>query len=325
MKILLILFALILTPTIHGMQERFMEPEAEQQTQQPIEAIQIQEPVIQQEIAPAIEEQAAPRVISTAEAQRIAEQKKKIKTLASFLTSKRLIKKLHVIIMRSAKPSKELLRNFFFYCDFHKDQLVKLKECINEYTLLVQKAIPISARTGFYLLESPQIKKIMELTQKGQINEVNSESLLKEAKAVDEQLAQDDPILNAQIQDLKKQFELFNNKWESFFVTLAPYIQAHMQLHREELQKNVESFMISIVLRNLGPVLGLGIEGYTKIKNIDMQDELIMKDLLKEIHNSALANKAELEETIIACAQETVTVYGEVFNDVLKEALKRTR
>lgn len=324
MKIILMLFALILTPTIHCMQERFMEPEAEQ-TQQSVEAIQIQEPVIQQEIIQGIEQQASPKVISTAQAQKIAEQQKHIKILASFLTSKRLIKKLHVFFKRSAKPSKELLRNFFFYCDFHKDQLVKLKECINEYTLLVQKAVPISARTGFYLLESPQIKKIMELAQKGQINEISSETLLNDAKAIDEQLAQDDPILNAQIQDLKKQFELFNNKWESFFVTLIPYIQARMQLHREELQKNAESFMISMVLRNLGPALGLGIEGYTKIKNIDMQDEQVMKELLKEIHNSALANKAELEETIIACAKETVTAYNEVFNDALKEAMKRTR
>jgi hypothetical protein len=299
----------MLAATTYGMQERFMEREA----------IEVQAPIAQQEeIAQPVKQQAAPQQI----AQRDPEQQKAIKTLASFLTTKRLVKKLHGFFMRSAKPTKELLRSFFFYCDFHKDQLVKLKECMHERAKLIQQAIPISAHTGFYLLESPQMKKIMELMHKGQTIE-DDEPRAIDLEAVEKQLAQDNPTLHAQLQDLKKQLELFDKKWKPFFETLIPYIQARVQLHREALEKDAQSFMISLIWRNLGPALGLGIEGYTKIKNIDFQDEQVMRDLVKEILDNALANRAELEATMIECAQETATVYGDIFNAAIKEAMKR--
>jgi len=308
------IFTMIFTSHIYGMQVRYMEPDEAQK----------QEAIIEQQAAPVAIQQQVSKIVTKEQAKKVAQQKKAMKAVASFIASKKLIKKLHGFFMRSAKPSKKLLQSFFFYCDFHKAQLVKIQECTREFTQLAHKTIPVSVRVGSYALTSQEIKNVMEdLVEKGTIKGVDIDSL---HIPIDEQLAQDDPILYAQAQELNKQWEQFTQKWEGFFTALAPYVQARTQLHEQALQNNLKSFAISMFFRNFGPALGLGIEGgwkISKLKNLDDQEVLI--DLAKQVYDSAVVNKTVLENTIIACAQESIAVYGTVVDQVIKEAFKRTK
>lgn len=316
MKKLFLLSMLVCTTAIFGMQERYMEPEV-------IPIVQVP-PVMQQPPAPLIEQHDVPKVLTKAEAKKIAQQKKAIKALASFLTSKKLIKKLHVFPMRSAKPIKRILRAFFVYSDFHKDQLLKLKEWVNEFNQLATKSIPVFVRIGSYTLTSPHVQKLMESIQNGTVNELHESDFLDKGMQIDEQLAQDNPILYAQAQEIKQQWELFGQKWQPFFTELTPYVQSRMELHAKEFEQSRTPFAISMFFRNFGPGIGLGIEALVKVGKVkDIHDAQVKADLAKQIYNNVVANKTVLEDTIIACTQETFSVYGDMLEQVINESLKK--
>lgn len=316
MKRLLTLLIIFFTiPGLNAMQERFMEPE-EIVVQEPVVT---EQPTVKQEAPAPITEQQAPTIQVAAQQTQIdKKQRQAIKTLASFLTSKRLIKKFNQFFLRSAKPAKELMRTWFFYCDFHKPQLIKLQEFLTDSHNLAQQAIPIFVKAGMYTLASSQLKTAIEAIESGQYDYLHMDLSL-------EQLEQENPQLHTQIQDLIKQFEQHNEKWQPFFEELLPYIQARMQLAQENMQQAIKSFTISMIFRNLGPALGLGIEGLIKTRNVDFKNEQSMTLLFKEIIENAHANKAELEDALISCAQETLTVYNKAINDALKEAMRRSR
>jgi uncharacterized protein YfaT (DUF1175 family) len=316
MKRLLILSIIFFTvPGSNAMQERFMEPE-EIVVQEPV--VTEQQPIKPEVSAPIIEQQMPTIQMAPQQIQIDQKQRQAIKTLASFLTSKRLIKKFNQFFLRSAKPAKELMRTWFFYCDFHKPQLIKLQEFFTDSHNLAQQAIPIFVKAGMYTLASSQLKTALEAIESGQCDYLHMDLSL-------EQLEQENPQLHTQIQDLIKQFEQHNEKWQPFFEELLPYIHARMQLAQEDMQQAIKSFTISMIFRNLGPALGLGIEGLIKTRNVDFKNEQSMALLLKEIAESANANKAELEDSLISCAQETLTVYNKAINEALKEAMKRSR
>jgi len=255
---------------------------------------------------------------------------KAIKKLATFIVSKKTVRTLHGYFTRSAKPSKKLLRGFFFNCDFHKTQLLDFKECINEALALASISAPLVVRLGFTILEHPAIKNYIaameQVAQDEALVEKTNAAFINYMDDLENNLAAQDPVSFAALKEQSAKCMEWGTKWNSSFIpAITDYIFARCTLRQKQLDHHLASFAHEMLWKHIGPTIGLAIAGYWKSRKLlgkDNADEVIFS-LLKELHKKAVEDRAILEPEIVASFQASLKTYHQIINGVIDESLAR--
>jgi len=274
----------------------------------------------------------------------LAINKKAVKKFADFVVSKKTVDRMHGYFTRSEKPNKELLRGLFFHCDFHKHQLVDLKQCVNELLDLISFSAPLAIHGGFSILSNPVVQDYIlaldeadqdELTEELQLQNFVDESDFTKTKSqdlddymenIEANLEQDDRELYTQLQDCRVKWERWAEKWQKFFPMIMDYMFARCKLRQMQLDKHVKNYVFSMIWKHIGPTLVLATQtlwNSRKLRGGDNEQEVLV-ELVKQMHANALENRDQLEEKLTSSIQTSLKSYSKIINEVIDESLKRT-
>jgi hypothetical protein len=255
--------------------------------------------------------------------------KKAAQRVADYVVSQEFVVDVNALMTRSAHPIKEYVRNYFFHCDFHKDQLRKMKQCLGEFEQLLQQSMPICVHALFSYIVSDAMKEHVQMTAQ---NALDTRAMAIYAMpSIMDHIKEQDGVLSRQERDqfitLNDRWSKWYENWHEYLMNLSMYVEARTELREEFLDKHKKSLLFSMLWAHALPGAWFFISKFRIARimfgsSVHDANYFLMKLMLR-LHENVTNKRTALQEKIIANTQESIDLYMDIINQVIDENLAR--
>lgn len=253
--------------------------------------------------------------------------KKAAQRVADYVVSPEFVEDINGLVNRSADPLKEYIRNFFFHCDFHKDQLQKMKHCFGEFDQLVQESMPICINALFSYVVSDAMAEHVQATAQ---NALDTRAMaIYAAPSIMEHIEEQDGVLTRYEREqfivLKDRWNKWYDRWADFLASLSTYVEARTELREQFLDSHKKSLLFAMLWKHVGPGVWFFISKFRIARimfgnSVNDANYFLMKLMLR-LHKNVTAQRTRLQEKIIARTQESFELYSDIIHEVIDERL----
>lgn len=255
--------------------------------------------------------------------------KKAAQYVADYVVSQEFIDDMNALVTRSSDPLKEYIRNYFFHCDFHKDQLQKMKHCFGEFDQLMQESMPICTHALFSYVVSDAMAKHVHATAQ---NALDTRGMaIYAAPSIMEHIEEQDGVLTRQEREqfivLKDRWSKWYERWSEYLISMSMYVEARTEVREEFLDEHKKSLLFSMLWKHAGPGVWFFISKFRIARimfgsSVHDANYFLMKLMLR-LHKNVTTKRTALEEKVIERTQESFELYSDIINQVIDENLAR--
>lgn len=255
--------------------------------------------------------------------------KKAAKRVADYVVSQEFVIDVNALVTRSADPMKEYIRNYFFHCDFHKDQLKKMKQCFGEFDQLLEESMPICVHALFSYIVSDAMK---EHVQKTAQNALDTRSMaIYAAPSIMEHIEEQDGVLSHKEREqfivLKDRWNKWYERWSDYLIQMSSYVEARTEVREQFLDEHKKSLLFSMLWVHAGPAIWFFMSKFRIARTIfgsSVHDaNYFLMKLMLRLHENVTMQRTTLEKKIIERTQDSLDLYMGIINQVIDENLAR--
>lgn len=253
--------------------------------------------------------------------------KQAARTVADYVVSPDFVVDVNAFVTRSSDPLKEYIRNFFFHCDFHKEQLQNMKHCFGEADQLLRESLPICVHALFSYVVSDAMALHVQTTAQSALD--TRAMAIYAAPSIMEHIEGQSNVLTQQEKEqfiaLKERWNKWHERWSEFLTSINVYVEARTELREDFLDQHKKSLLFSLLWKHAGPALWFFVSKF-KISRIILGNSVydakyFLMQLMLRLHKNVTAKRTALEEKVIARTQETLVLYSSIINQVIDERL----
>jgi hypothetical protein len=252
------------------------------------------------------------------------------KLVADYVVSQDFVTDVNAFVTRSADPLKTYIRDYFFHCDFHKDQLRKMKQCFGEFEQLLKQTMPICVHALFSYIVSDAMKEHVQATAENALRNRTAMAVYT-APSIMEHIEEQDGVLThferQQFIQLKEQWNQWYERWEEYLKHMSVYIEARTEVREEFLDKHKRSLLFSMLWAHAMPGIWFLVSNFRIAKimfgsSVRDANYFLMKLMLR-LHDNVVKQRTGLEQKIIERTQHSMDLYLGIINQVIDENLAR--
>ncbi len=253
--------------------------------------------------------------------------KKAAKVVADYVVSQEFIFDVNAFLGRSTEPVRQYLHNYFFHCDFHKDQLQKMKQCFAEFDALMQDSIPVCVHAIFSYVVSDAMTQHVQATAQ---NALDTRAMaIYATPIIMEHIEEQNNVLSQQEKEqfivLKDRWNKWYERWQDFLYNLSSYVEARSELREDFINQHKKSLLFGLIWRHVGPAAWFFISKFSIARiifgNSVNDPKYFLIQLMLRLHKNVTSGRTVLEEKIIASTKDSFSVYSRVVNQVIDERL----
>lgn len=255
--------------------------------------------------------------------------KKAAKHVADYVVSSEFVVDVNALVSRSADPLKEYIRNYFFHCDFHKEQLIKMKQCFGEFDQLMQESLPICVHAMFSYIVSDAMKKHVQITAQNAL--ATRAMAVYATPSIMEHIEEQDGVLTYQERvrfvELKDHWSKWYERWNDYLMQLSMYVEARTEVREEFLDEHKKALLFSMLWAHAGPGIWFFISKFRLARimfgsSVYDANYFLMKLMLR-LHENVIRQRSALEQKIVERTQDSLRLYVGIINQVIDENLAR--